>query len=73
MSTCEKSAEIKYNRLGWRSGKVLVFKTIGRGSGPATALSFSFIRRHLIQPSEGDRLLSGVLHQPMNSRLNRRI
>ena len=22
---------------------------------------------------EGDRLLSGVLHQPMNSRLNRRI
>ena len=30
-------------------------------------------RRRLIQPPEGDRLLYGVLHQPMNSRLNRRI
>ena len=36
---------------------------------------YAFLCRpeRLIQPPEGDRLLSGVLHQPMKSRLNRRI
>ena len=68
----------KTNRSEWCRGKALAFKSIGRFGGRRTPFLWFSIQapypyRRLIQPPEGDRLLYGVLHQPMISRLNRRI